>query len=217
MATNKKAQPDWEIIEKHYRAGIKTLRQIGEEHGVSHVAIQKRAKQFGWTRDLTEKIQAKAKEKVTKAAVTKQSYQEGKVTKEAQLTDAQVVDKYADIVASVDEIQREDVKLAIDNSRSQLKELVTLGNPDFQAVLEAIADEFDESGPTANGGWKTDKVNELYRYIISLAGRVKMAKEIAASHGVYLPLQRKIFGLDTEKKSTGEFEEMLRQVQLQAD
>lgn len=212
-----KKHVDWELIEKDYRAGIKTLRQIAEERGVSHVAIQKRAKTYGWTRDLSEKIQAKAKEKVTKAAVTKQRYQEGLETKEAKLTDAQVVDKYADIVASVDQIQREDVKLAIDNSRSQLQELVTLGNPRFTEILEEIADAFDESGPTANGGWKTDKTNELYRYIISLAGRVKMAKEIAASHGVYIPLQRKIFGLDAEKKSTGEFEEMLRRVQLQED
>jgi hypothetical protein len=217
--TDRGAKPpvDWELIEKDYRAGIKTLRQIAEERGVSHVAIQKRAKQYGWTRDLSEKIQAKAKEKVTKAAVTKASYQTGLETKEAKLTDAQVVDKYADIVASVDQIQREDVKLAIDNSRNQLQELVTLGDPKFRAALEAIADAMDESGPTANGAWKTDKVNELYRYIISLAGRVKMAKEIAASHGVYLPLQRKIFGLDAEKKSAGEFEEMLRRVQAAED
>lgn len=206
-----KKHVDWELIEKDYRAGIKTLRQIGEERGVSHTAIQKKAKQFGWVRDLSEKIQQKAKDKVAKQVVAKS------VSKERQLSDAETVEAYSDVVASVDMIQRDDVKLAVDNSRSQLKELVALGMPDFQQVLEAIAEEFDESGPTANGGWKTDKVNELYRYIISLAGRVKMSKEIAASHGVYLPLQRKIFGLDTEKKSTGEFEEMLRQVQLQAD
>lgn len=208
----KKKHVDWELVEKDYRAGIKTLRQIAEERGVSHVAIQKRAKTYGWTRDLSEKIQAKAKEKVTKAAVTKQSYQEGLETKEAKLTDAQVVDKYADIVAHVDEIQREDVKLAIDNSRSQLKELVALGDPEFRERLEALGDAFDESGPTNNGGWKTDKNNELYKYIISLAGRVKMSKEIAGSHGVYIPLQRKIFGLDQEKQSTSEIDQLLKRI-----
>ena len=207
----KKQSVDWELIEKDYRAGVKTVRQIAEQRGVSHTAINKKAKQFGWERDLEKKIQVKAKNKVSRQSVSKV------VSTETQLSDAQVVEVYADVVASVDMIQREDLKLAIDNSRNQLKELVTLGMPDFQSVLEAIAEEYDESGPTANGGWKTDKTNELYRYIISLAGRVKMAKEIAASHGVYLPLQRKVFGLDTEKKSTGEFEEMLRQVQLQAD
>lgn len=206
---DKKPQVDWEVIEKHYRAGLKSLRTIAEENGVTEGAIRKRAKRDQWTRDLEKKIQERAKEKVRKEAVR---------TPGTQLTpqsEKEVVEQYSDVVASVDMIQREDVRLAIDNSRSQLQELVTLGDPKFRETLEEIADAFDESGPTANGGWKIDKTNELYRYIISLAGRVKMAKEIAASHGVYIPLQRKIFGLDAEKKSTGEFEEMLRQAQLQ--
>jgi L-amino acid N-acyltransferase YncA len=211
MSEADKKHVDWELIEKDYRAGIKTLRQIADERGVSHVAIAKRAKKFGWVRDLSEKIQAKAKEKVTRLAVNKS------VNTEQALTDAKVVEVYSDVVASVDMIQREDVKMAIDNSRSQLGELVALGDPEFRDKLVALGEAFDESGPTANGGWKTDKNNELYQYIISLAGRVKMAKEIAASHGVYLPLQRKIFGLDAEKKSAGEFEEMLRRVQLTED
>jgi L-amino acid N-acyltransferase YncA len=211
MSEADKKHVDWELIEKDYRAGLKTLRQIADERGVSHVAIAKRAKKFGWVRDLSEKIQAKAKEKVTRLAVNKS------VNTEQALTDAKVVEVYSDVVASVDMIQREDVKMAIDNSRSQLGELVALGDPEFRDKLVALGEAFDESGPTANGGWKTDKNNELYQYIISLAGRVKMAKEIAASHGVYLPLQRKIFGLDAEKKSAGEFEEMLRRVQLTED
>lgn len=212
MASEATKQPaDWELIEKDYRAGIKTDRQIAKERGVSHTAIQKRAKKFGWVKDLTEKIQAAAKAKVAKQVVAKS------VATETKLSDAATVEAYSEVIASVDMIQREDVKLAIDNSRSQLAELVALGDPKFRDLLEEIADEMDESGPGPNGAWKTDKVNELYRYIISLAGRVKMAKEIAGSHGVYLPLQRKIFGLDTEKKSTGEFEEMLRRVQLQEE
>jgi hypothetical protein len=201
-----KKHVDWELIERDYRAGIKTLRQIGEERGVSHAAIAKRAKVYGWVRDLSEKIQQAAKAKVTKQAVTKS------VTKEALLTDAQTVDAYSDIVAKVDELQREDVKLAIDNSRSQLKELVALGDPEFRDKLVALGEEFDESGPTPNGGWKVDKKKELYDYIISLAGRVKMAKEIAGSHGVYIPMQRKIFGLDNEKQTTSDIDLLLKRI-----
>jgi hypothetical protein len=202
---------DWEVIEKHYRAGLKSLRTIAEESGVTEGAIRKRAKRDQWTRNLDEKIQQRAKEKVRKEVVRKPG------TQLTATSEKEVVEQYSDVVASVDMIQREDVKLAIDNSRSQLKELVGLGDPKFAEALVWLGEQYDESGPTANGGWKNDKANELYQYIISLAGRVKMSKEIAASHGVYLPLQRKIFGLDAEKKSAGEFEEMLRNVQLQAD
>ena len=206
MTDEAKKQIDWELIERDYRAGIKTLRQIGEERGVSHPAIAKRAKTFGWVRDLSEKIQQAAKAKVTKQAVTKS------VTKESLLTDAQTVDVYSDIVAQVDTMQREDVKLAIDNSRSHLQELVALGDPQFRERLVALGEEFDESGPTPNGGWKVDKKKELYDYIISLAGRVKMAKEIAGSHGVYIPLQRKIFGLDDEKRTTSDIDLLLKRI-----
>ncbi|MFM7187956.1 MAG: hypothetical protein ACKO14_09085, partial [Armatimonadota bacterium] len=51
---------NWMQIEVDYRAGIKTLRQIAEENGISHQAIDKRAKKEEWMHDLTAKIQAKA-------------------------------------------------------------------------------------------------------------------------------------------------------------
>lgn len=38
------ASPDWERIELDYRAGIKTLRQTAGEHGITHGAVNKRAK-----------------------------------------------------------------------------------------------------------------------------------------------------------------------------
>ena len=64
-----KAQPDWECIELDYRAGIKTLRQIAGEHGISEGAIRKRAKRDDWARDLSERIQDKAEQLVRKDAV----------------------------------------------------------------------------------------------------------------------------------------------------
>ncbi len=36
------SSPDWEAIELDYRAGIKTLRQIAGEHGITHDAVNKR-------------------------------------------------------------------------------------------------------------------------------------------------------------------------------
>ena len=42
---------DWAAIEVDYRAGTKTLRQIGAGHGISHVAVLKHAKAKGWTRN----------------------------------------------------------------------------------------------------------------------------------------------------------------------
>lgn len=192
---------DWELIERDYRAGIKTLRQIGDEHGVSHTAIQKRAKKEDWSRDLTQKVQQKAQDLVAKREVA------NSVAREQKVSDVETVRAYGEIVANIDLSQREDVKAAMANARGLLMELVQLARPEFQGMLEAIAEEFDQSTDR-----RVDKANELYRYIISLAGRVKMAKELAAVHGVYVPLQRKIYRLDDDDSKKSSVDDLLEAI-----
>lgn len=60
---------DWEKIELEYRAGVKSLREIASEQGVSDTAIRKRAKRDDWVRDLSAKIKAKADDLVRKEQV----------------------------------------------------------------------------------------------------------------------------------------------------
>lgn len=45
------AKPDWEAIESAYRAGVLSLRDIGDKYGVTEGAIRKRAKKLGWVRN----------------------------------------------------------------------------------------------------------------------------------------------------------------------
>jgi len=184
---------DWELIERDYRAGLKTIRQIGEEHGVSHTAIQKRAKKDEWTRDIAERVQQRARDLVAKKEVSKQ------VATERKLTDMETVREYSEVVSRVDLRQREDVQMALDNALGMLRELVALADPKFRSMLEWMAENFDETTPAFK-----DRANETYRYIIDIAGRVKMAKDLAAVHGVYVPMQRKMYRLDDDdaKKST---------------
>jgi hypothetical protein len=85
-AVDAKAKPDWERIGLDYRAGIKTLRQIADEHGITHGAVNKRAQRDGWERDLSAKIAAKANALVSKAAVSVP------VSKEAKIAEQRVVD-----------------------------------------------------------------------------------------------------------------------------
>lgn len=207
MTESKKKVVNWAVVEREYRAGIKTLRQIGLENGCSHVAIQKRADREGWSRDLKAKIIAKAEEKVTKALVTSQ------VTKDQKVTEQVMVEATAEIIARADLVNREDVLLALDVSRSQLREVAALGNPEFLAELEWLGEIMDESGIDDAGKPTQDRANALYRYIIGLAGRVKLSKEIAASHGVYIPMQRKILKLDEEAdKSQTQLDALLAKI-----
>lgn len=81
------AAPDWEKIELDYRAGIKTLRQIAGENGITEGAIRKRAKRDDWTRDLSERIQEKAEQLVRNEAVRNLVRKESSVSERA-LVDA---------------------------------------------------------------------------------------------------------------------------------
>lgn len=200
------AAVDWLIVEKDYRAGIKTLRQIADEHGVTHGAINKRAKRGGWDRDLSGKIRAKAESLVSTAAVSTA------VSKEKLVTERQIVEANAHAVAHVDLTNRKDVLRGMDVSRQHIDELAALNDPAFRERLEWLGQVMDESGKDEETGREIkDKANELYRYIIDMPGRVKMAKEVAATVGVYVPMMRKIYKLDADANSgASAVEDLLR-------
>ena len=204
IMTTERKQIDWELVEKHYRANIKTLREIGEEYGLSHVAIQKRAKTYGWSRDLAAKIQQKAQELVTKRAVTKL------VTKEKLVTDAETIQEYGAVVAGVDESHRTDTNDLLSVSRAQVRELVSISRPEVLAALNDLARRVTADNEDA-------KERALFDYVVSLPSRIKMAKEIAATQGVHIPLQRKIYGLDAKESGSGEFENLLRAIGAQSE
>ncbi|MEC4022179.1 hypothetical protein VSO52_05180 [Pseudomonas fulva] len=87
-------QPDWEAIERAFRAGSLSVRAIADVHGISHAAISKRAKKEGWQRDLSDKVRSAVKAKVTKA-VTTTGYQSSAVT------DEQIIDEASDKGAAI--------------------------------------------------------------------------------------------------------------------
>lgn len=97
---------DWESIERDYRAGLRTLREIADEHGVSHQAINKRAKRDGWDRDLQVRIAAKAEALVAKREVAKE------VAKARLATERQTIEANAQMLADTILLQREDVQRA---------------------------------------------------------------------------------------------------------
>lgn len=70
MAGTRK-QIDWEKIEFDYRAGVKSLREIGDLYGCTEGAIRKRAKIDKWTRDLSARIEAAVRNKLVREEVRK--------------------------------------------------------------------------------------------------------------------------------------------------
>jgi hypothetical protein len=63
---------DWEAIQREYRAGVLSVREIASLYKISHAAILKRAKKFPgqWKRDLTAKVQAELARRIVADEVT---------------------------------------------------------------------------------------------------------------------------------------------------
>jgi hypothetical protein len=185
-----KKQIDWERIEVDYRAGIKTLRDIGAEHDISHVSINKRAKRDGWVRDLTAKIQAKAAELVTRSLVTKS------VTKGKRILESEVITANAVNNATIEIKQREDVTFGRGVITSLMQELK--GQIDNRADLEDLGEMM--RNPDAYGN---DKLNDQYMRVVSFAGRVDSAKKLADANKVQVELERRVYKIDTDTTQGG--------------
>ena len=198
MEEKKTSRPavDWEAVEKAYRAGVRSLKDIGKEFGVSDAGIIKRAKRDGWTRDLSAKIQAKADALVSEREVS------AEVSERTKKAEREVIEANATMLADRVIHQRTDISRA----RATVQRLwsmvdAELDHPgDFAKVGELLRCE-DEFGQ--------DKLNDLYRAAIALPQQVKNAKLLADALKVLIELERKVLKLDSlaesdEAKKAGE-------------
>ena len=186
MAAEKKVI-DWEKIELDYRAGVKTLRQIADEHDISHVSINKRAKRDGWVRDLAAKIKAKSDNMVTKSLVTSE------VTSEKRLTEKQIIDDGATALTNIRLGQRKDIQRSRKIAMSLFDELEMMVGQENVKLLEMLGELMWSPDDKGN-----DKVNDLYMKIISMPGRVKSMKDLSDTLKTLIALERQAFGLDDE-------------------
>lgn len=169
---------DWESVEREYRAGVRSLRDIGEEFGCSHAAIRKRADKEDWARDLGARIQSAVEEKVSKAQVSKS------VSVETKLAEKEIVEANAACIAQKVIEQREDVRRA----RGVVSKLFA----ECEAQVDS-APELEELGELMRDPEASfDRLNETYRKVTSLAGRVKVAKDLADALRVLIELERKV-------------------------
>lgn len=179
---------DWEAVEIQYRAGIRSLKDIGGEFGVSDAAIIKRAKRDGWTRDLRAKIQAKADAKVSAALVSKE------VSAQTKATERQVIEANAEAVANVKMAHRKDIGRARALVNGLLDELEGMVGKERVELLVELGDLLrneDENGK--------DRLNDLYLQIISLPGRSKAMKDLTASLQSLVGMERTAYGMDDKQ------------------
>lgn len=197
MAQKEKSAPDWERIEADYRAGVLSVREIAASQGISHTAIQKKAKAEGWERDLGAKIKAKADRLVAKREVATQ------VAAERVETDRAIVEANAEVIAQVRLTHRGDIARARKLCMSLLAEIEV--ETDNLALFEELGELLrsdDEKGQ--------DKRNDVYRRVISGASRIDSMKKLADALKVLVGLEREAYGIDSDQNQAGGGSEMVK-------
>lgn len=197
---------DWSAIEPDWRAGVKTKKMMAEEYGVSRAAMDKHFGSLGIERDLNAQIQARAEAKVNRQLVTPKvtpKVAKGKVTPDEvtqqrlDATEDAIVEANADFVARKVTIQKDVVGEAVDLSATLIREVAAItANIDEIHRLGELMNEPDDKG--------IDRLNDLYKKVASLAGRVDSGKKAIESLKVAVELQRKVLRIkdDPEPAAT---------------
>lgn len=180
-----KVATDWERVEQLFRAGLLSVREIAATCGVSHTAINKRARNAGWERDLKAKIQAKADSLVSKAEVSKQ------VSTEALATERGIVEANAQVIADIRIAHRTDIGRSRRLAIKLLDELesVTDNRQLFEELGELMRSEDDKG---------QDRRNDLYMKVIELPTRTKTMKDLGETLKNLVALERQAYSINDE-------------------
>lgn len=193
------ASPDWEAIESAYRAGLMSIREIASQQGITHTAINKRAKKEGWERDLKAKIKAKAESLVSKREVSKQ------VSSEKVVSERQLIEANAEVIANVRMEHRGDIRRARGMANSLFDELEAQC-ADVESLRKLGELMFDPDEKTGR-----DRLNEIYQKATSLPGRVKSMKDLSDTLKTLVGLERQAYDIDgpTGDESTKKLSDLM--------
>lgn len=180
MATRKPI--DWERVEADYCAGVKSIREIARENGVTDTGVRDKAKKAGWSRSLTEKVAAKAERLLRNEALRSQ------LRTEKAASDRELVEASAQAIVNV--------KLSHRKSISRQRELVERLLQELEAQT-GDTDLFDQLGelmhaPDDKG---MDKLNDLYRKVIATPQRIDSLKKLAETLKHLIYLEREAFDI----------------------
>lgn len=190
---------NWADIEPHYRAGIRSLKEIGEEFGVSAPAIVKHAQRHDWQRDLGAKIRAKADAKVNESLVNAE-----KVVNRSR--EATVVEVAATAMYQVRIGHRKRIQRTQSICDVLMGEIEVMSNPEGQGLIESLMDACrtpDEPETEDQAKRRKQRQRDLLDKVIGLDGRVDTFKRLVESQDRLIQLERQAFSI-TDKTPADE-------------
>lgn len=209
MSEEQKRQVDWDLIEIDYRAGVKTLEQMGLDHGVTKGRISQVAKKKGWTRDINAKIKAKADAKVNEAAVNAKLNEPKR-----RLAEQEVVEANAELQYRVRMEHRRDIgrtRTLFVNLLGELEDITTKeGQRLAEEMFELLAPQQDEDNAAAMRRYEA--LRKKFDQVVGMSGRIDSAKKLTEMLEKLVKMERDAFGIKDESEKSGGYEDLLAQI-----
>lgn len=165
---------DWEAIEREFRAGQLSVREIARRFSVTDTAIRLKAKRECWPRDLSERVREEVRSELVRSELRSESSREA--IREAAARGVEVVRQHR---ASAARGQR-----------------VVLGLfEELEATAAHLPDIQAEIAETRRG---LGKINA--EQAISVGNRAKAAQALASALTSLVAIERKAFSLDAEQE-----------------
>lgn len=171
---------DWEAVERDFRTGRYTLRELEGKHGVSYAQISRRSSKEGWTKDLRDYIK-----QATDAALLRES-----VTN-AQKDATETVLVAAELNKQVILGHRKDLSETRDVASSLLQELSrgALLEEEKELLAQILAGTGAEPADEARARATVSKA-------LSVTQRISSVKQLADAFDKLQLAERRAFGLD---------------------
>lgn len=181
-APEKKRRTDWDAVERDYRTGQFTLRELEAKHGADNGLISRKAKKDGWSQDLSRAIKAATNAKLVEELVSKEISDSQQKVSSTVLAAAEV---NKDVILG----HRKDIRMLARIAADLTEELRQLGKTDLSSIAEMLMDD----------SLTQEQVAELrgaVSAVVKLPTRSLVAQRLSATWGRVIALERQAFGLD---------------------
>lgn len=187
---------DWDAIERAYRLGTQTNKQLAVHYGVEPSTIGRRATKYGWVQDRNKDVVVATESLLIQAASGNANVNATPTQTEVKVA-AQVA---ADVVLGHRKGLRR-LSALRDKLLSEI-EVVTDNPEEFERLGELL----DMTDTDSKGNLRIDKLNQLYRKIISMPERVDAFKKLSEVDERVRKGEREAFniGAEGDKKTSVE-------------
>lgn len=171
---------DWEAVERDYRTGKYTLRELEAQHGISYAEISRRSKKQGWTKDLRQIIR-----QATDAALLQESVTNAQKAVTETVVVAAEVNKHVILGHRAD---AKDVRSAAQDLLAELTSVKMLAE-EQDLLTQIIAGEGAESVDVA-------KARAAVRKALDVHTRINSVKTLAEAFTKAHAMERQAYDLD---------------------